>query len=286
MKLVCPKCNLRLSLPDDKIPAGGAWAVCPRCRERFFVNPGALPLENLTRPVSAPSAPNPSGGASRGRDQASRRLLESMKNKQGLKDELPPFDPGLITVYPRPALSASIYRGLGFLLLGLPVAGIIALFLSASRQPPADGPPAPQPVTALSRVNTQGNEESIRKDLITVRRDLANKRRQVVNINYSGPESRVFNYFMGRLVPEICSGIYQLELTPLDSLAGFTAKGLCLEPEGRELKMRVDWAGRYGIITFPDYREIEEVELYPLPEARPEDLAAAESQLGPAMKLR
>jgi hypothetical protein len=261
MKLVCPKCNLRLSLPDKQVPATGAWALCPRCRERFFINPAAVPIEKLTRPAAAPGA---SGPAPRGRDQASQRLLENMKNKRGLEDEAP--RPDLITVYPRPAVSETLYLALGALLLCLPVVGIVALFQSAAGYQPA-GPPAPAP-TALSKVNHRENEESIRKDLVGIRNDLANRRRSVIDIEHSGPQARVFKYFMGRLAPDICSGIYRLEMTPSESPSGFTARGHCLEPDGRILEMRVDWAGSEALVSFPEFQQSEELDLYPLPEAR------------------
>ncbi|MDR3037758.1 MAG: zinc-ribbon domain-containing protein, partial [Candidatus Adiutrix sp.] len=37
MKFVCPKCQAKLAIPPERVPAAGAWARCPKCRERFFI---------------------------------------------------------------------------------------------------------------------------------------------------------------------------------------------------------------------------------------------------------
>ena len=51
MEVTCSKCHILLNLPDEKVPVGRSYVVCPRCSSRInifmSVRPGAV-VTNLT----------------------------------------------------------------------------------------------------------------------------------------------------------------------------------------------------------------------------------------------
>lgn len=253
IKLVCPQCQLNLRVPKQRVPAAGAWAQCPRCQERFFINPAGSSVEDLTRPFpgDTPDSSSARAGGVAGRDSSSQELLDRVKAKRGLPKEIA-YEPELIIVYPEPAPPDYVYRVASAAMLCLPLLVAFLLFSSTnSRLNRVEPPPAPVN-TAVDRLNDRDNPESIRTDLMNIKRDHVLRRRTVYGIGYSGPESRVFNYFMNRLAPEACDGISYLKITVPDGGGrGFRATGFCLTPEGRRLDMRVDWIGQGSRITFP-----------------------------------
>lgn len=265
LKLVCPKCQLNLRVPEQRVPAAGAWAQCPRCRERFFINPAGSSLEDLTRPFangdSGSAAPRRGASA---RDSSSQRLLDRLKAKRGQPEE-PGYEPGQVIVYPEPALPGSVYQAASVVMLCLPLLAVFFLFSSANTRLNRPAAPPPAPVsTAVERLNDQENPELIRKDLVSIKRDHLMRRRNLYGMGYSGPESRVFNYFMNRLAPGVCDGVHYLQVSvPMGGVSGFSMTGLCLAPEGRRLEMRVKWSDQGGRISFPYNQRFEDFSLRP-----------------------
>ncbi len=51
MEVTCSKCHILLNLPDEKVPVGRSYVICPRCSSRInlfmSVRPGAV-VTNLT----------------------------------------------------------------------------------------------------------------------------------------------------------------------------------------------------------------------------------------------
>lgn len=252
IKLVCPKCQLNLRVPRQRVPAAGAWAQCPRCQERFFINPAGSSVEDLTRPFpGVPDSSSTRAGGVAGRDSSSQQLLDRVKAKRGLPKEVE-YEPELIVVYPEPALPDYVYRAASAAMLCLPLLVAFLLFSSTNSRLNRDEPPPALVNTAVDRLNDRENPELIRTDLLNIKRDHALRRRPVYGIGYSGPESRVFNYFMNRLAPGACDGISYLQITvPGEGGRGFRATGFCLAPEGRRLDMMVDWIDQGSRITFP-----------------------------------
>jgi len=244
------------------VPVSGAWAQCPRCQERFFINPAGSSLEDLTRPIGdeGPGSSPSRAGRATPRDSSSQRLLERLKAKRGLPEELP-YEPSLIIVYPEPAVPDSVYKAVSVLMLCLPLVAVIWLFSSTNtrlnRGP--ETPPA-SAATIVEQLNERDSPERIRTDLLAIKRDHMIRRRGFYGVGFSGPESRVFNYFMTRLAPGVCDGVRYLQINaPQSGAAGFTVTGLCLAPEGRRLVMRVDWVGRgRSRISFPYNRSSED----------------------------
>ncbi|MDR0882296.1 MAG: zinc-ribbon domain-containing protein [Candidatus Adiutrix sp.] len=262
VKLTCPSCQAKLQVPDDHIPAAGGWACCPKCRDRFFLKPGGQAAADLARPLEPPAAaaslPN------RGRDAASQKLIDRLKGKnrggrpeQGLED----FEPGEIIVFPAPSLSAAACQYIGLALLSLPLLAII-LVLSWGREraePPAA--PAAGPA-AVRRLNVAESPVIIRADLRNIKRDLLRRRRPHVDVDYSGPESRVFKYFMARLTPpDYCPGITHLEMAASQPSSGFSATGFCQGEVYRLLEMKVTWTTWGARVQFTGYPGQEEFEM-------------------------
>lgn len=269
MKLACPKCHLRLRIPDQRVSESGAWAQCPRCQERFFINPAGSSIEELIRPPDkGQPASLASGTAGRRRDTSSQELLDRLKARQGQSPGASAYDPGLIIVYPEPAIPEWAYQAASVALLCLPLLAIFLLFNSANQRLDRGGALRPEPaVTAVDRLNNQEDPELIRKDLRTIKRDHMMRRRNVYGVGYGGPESRVFKYFMNRLAPGVCSSIEYLQIVvPNSGPPRFSVTALCLEPEGRRLEMQVAWDSTSNSrVTFPYSQRTESFDLYARP---------------------
>lgn len=266
IKLACPKCNMGLRVPRQRVPPAGAWAKCPRCQERFFINPAGSSIEDLTRPLvqDQPGALAAAAAGPRQRDQSSQRLLDRLKAKKGQTNE-PDYEPGLITVYPEPVIPGYIYQAASVVMLCLPLVVVFLLFNSADAGLSRSAPRSEVVSATVVQLNERANPEMIRQDLVGIKRDHVARRRNAYGVDYSSPESRVFNYFMERLAPDVCSGIHYLEIsTSIGSDSpGFTATGLCLEPEGRRLQMKVDWVGPNSRVSFPYNQSAENFSLHP-----------------------
>ena len=55
MNITCPSCNFSAETDSSRIPAGGANARCPRCRELFFVSPAEPVTSNDDPAVTCPA---------------------------------------------------------------------------------------------------------------------------------------------------------------------------------------------------------------------------------------
>jgi len=252
INLTCPKCHQKLRVPKAKVPEAGAWAKCPKCQERFFINPAASSPQDLARPIPRAAQPTAAGLGPRGRDQRSQNLLDHLKAKQGRLDEAD-YQGGLITVYPRAVVPDFVYQAVSAILLCLPLVAIFMVF-SSSGDRLGSVEPRPEPVTtAVERLNDQENPVLIQRDLVSIKRDHLMRRRSLYGVGYSGSEARVFKYFMHRLAPDYCAEIRYLQVSvPNPVEAGFSATALCLEPEGRRLVMRVDWLdASHSRVSFP-----------------------------------
>lgn len=264
MKLVCPKCQAKLKIPDQQIPATGAWAKCPKCQERFFINPAAQSAVDLTTPFQRPNqAPAPLGR----RDSSAQQLIERVRAKRGLPTDQrrDAFDEsGLVMVYPKPAVSAGTYQAIGLALLAVPILFIVIFFSSLPDSESSDSS-RPKPAEIVTKINDiNSNHALIRQDLLNIRKGLVNRPRPVYGAGYSTSETRVFNYFVANMLPEdICSRTDYTEVTRLTSAYGFTAKGRCLQGKGNVLELRVEWTTQKAMILFPYYQAKSEFDLYP-----------------------
>ena len=252
-----------MGLPDDKVPAEGAWARCPKCQERFYVRPPGRPSP-LDLPDERPARP---AGAGR-RDPESQRLIDRLRAKSGRPaDDPPEFDPGALILYPEALGWPRVQAAAPWILLALPLVLIIGFFYSLGNR---ENPPPPPPQKAMERMRDDMRPEVIRNDLLSIKRHLMRlKRVQIMNVGHKGPESRVFEYFRNLLVPGVClDDIDNIAIEAPYPNAGFTATGTCRGRSlGKELIMSVRWPEVSAIVTFPDYPDQgwAELEMYPRP---------------------
>ncbi len=254
MKLVCPKCQARSSIPDERVPANGAWAKCPQCAERFFIRPaaGQIPAsETVPRPAPA------------GRSPEAQKLLDRLRAQRPGEAAAPgeleqPLE--VVTVFPDPEAHYPAY-GLGLILAGLIfLSAVIYLVYSAqSRSVEAARPQA----TAF--IPKPYGMEEVRGDLLLMRRETVNRMTYERLVEHSGRESRMFKYFLANLAPGSCQEITSLTLRSKRPLEGFQAQGICLAGNGKTPELSVRWQGRTAVATMGDESEQIEVLLYPRP---------------------
>lgn len=259
MKLVCPKCMTRLKAPADKIPLIGGWAKCPKCSERFFVQPPGKGVD-----LHSEASKDSGAGKRPIRDSASQRLIDRLKSLRGESQDTLGHGPLIyseVTIFPEPVISPAIYRTFGLALLSLPLLFLIMAFMVKSE-------PAATPDLEIEKfkasLNDDKNIKLIQSDLVTIRRNMS--KRPIVNstVTQTGSESRVFNFFSERLAPGICKSITRLEITSNQPIKGFEATGVCSEGASRRLKMLVTWTDKTAVVKIQGYPEHEEMELYPI----------------------
>ena len=247
MKFSCPKCQARLNLPVERVPVSGAWAKCPRCAERFFI-PALDKTLNLTATPQARASSFSAGVKSSERQE----LLSRLKKKNGTAiGEEPPIDLNEITVYPEYSESPMLRKVVTGVLLVIPLVFVIVAFLSAT---PVTSPDQVSSI-AQEKISVFKPQESIayiKKEIMSMRRRLMFRGEFKFDIDSSGVETRVFNYFMNKIIPDICKNISHLEMSSMDSQYGFKAVGSCIDKGSpAKVEMEVQWSGNIAIITFP-----------------------------------
>lgn len=257
MKLVCPKCLTNLKVPVEKVPADGGWARCPKCGEKFYVQPPGKALDLLSEPPQAPPTRKRPG-----RDESSQMLLNQLRAKKGEKVG---GDPRLadfkeVTIFPEPATAPGAYQALGAALLALPIIVLAIIFFKSD----VAGNPPVSYADFNSRLNDEFNPDLIRTDLLQIRQRTTDKKRLKKQVDFSGSESRVFKYFAADMVPGVCDSISWLDIESDMPPKGFAATAVCVGGILERLRMQVNWTDRTAIISFPGYsRRDQEVDLFP-----------------------
>jgi len=232
MKFVCPRCRAGLSIPEERVPAAGAWARCPKCQERFF-----LKVRGALDPLAAETGP---AGRLRpgGRTAGEQRLLDRQRARMGRAETSLEGPDGLgeVTVFPAPAPNYGLYG----LAAALAVGGFLG-FLAHAFRSAGDWTERPEP-TAPPTASYE--ERGLAADLAAMRRDFRRRPGLRRNIGYSGREARVFKYLMAQLAPEACGGeFFSLRLWSPDTRQGFKAIGACLNEGQTAPELEVKWMG-------------------------------------------
>ncbi|MEW5723953.1 MAG: zinc-ribbon domain-containing protein, partial [Thermodesulfobacteriota bacterium] len=81
MKLDCPKCGAVVSVPEDKVPAKGAWGRCPKCREKIFIQKPGPPAETAAPPPAPRRAQEPARRTAPGKPSPPTPGLGPMKDR-------------------------------------------------------------------------------------------------------------------------------------------------------------------------------------------------------------
>ena len=260
LKLACPKCGRPLHTDAARIPPAGAWTHCPRCGERFFLKPPGQGAD-LSSPAPA-AGPKLAAGDS----QARRELLSRLqaRSPSAAASAPPPDYDEEVTIFPRAAWSGEACFAAGSLVLALIVLVSFMFFRGSVHHPPP-----PPPAMAAARLNDSQDLGLIRHDLIGLKRRFVNRRTLRADIEHTGPESRIFKYFLARLEPRGgCAGLARLEIKSEDPARGFRAEAVCLDQDGRlspgKLELDIKWTQRSAVASFPGHPGTDEVEMFPL----------------------
>jgi hypothetical protein len=188
---------------------------------------------------------------------AERELLNRLRARSAATGAAAPDDPGsvwgAVTVFPERALDLAP----GFGLLAFLTAGLLGL--AAWAWEAAGARPEP-PSVAPSPVHGYGGAD-LRADLEALKLDLAGYAAINRHIDFSGRESRLFNYSLARLAPESCREINALRLWSTRTTDGFQAEGICLENGSPTPLLMVDWRTETTLISLPGSRDFFQVSL-------------------------
>ena len=266
MKLICPKCQAQSTVPDERVPAKGAWARCPKCQDRFFIKPPAAPqpefFQNAQRPSAAPQV--------RGRSPEAQKLLDRLRPKRERVAETMMDGPGgldVITVFPTPIVPYTEFAMM-FGILAIVVALVIirGFWISGEKAVITINTPQEVGVTAAY------DEKRLKTDLINLRRAMFRKGSAFYTIDYTGLESQIFNYLMADMAPAVCPKISRLKIETEKPRERVTFIGTCLDADRDTQVIELKWHDRSALITIPDKAEKAFLLFPPLAESgKPED---------------
>ena len=228
MKFICPRCQARLTIPAERVPAQGAWARCPKCRERFFLKVRA-PEEFAEAPALR----------RRGRTAEEQALIDRQRAKTGRPEtSLEGAGGGWeVVVFPQPAADYRLYGLIAALAVGGFLGFLVHGFRSAGDWPTRTEAQAPRAALAYE-------EAGLAADLSAMRLNFSRRSGLNRTIDYQCPEVRVFKHLMTQLAPEACGGeLAQIRLWSSNTLEGFRVVGFCLaEAKGTTPEVEVRWA--------------------------------------------
>ncbi|UQZ88236.1 hypothetical protein C4J81_03020 [Deltaproteobacteria bacterium Smac51] len=259
MRLTCPKCHAKSTVPDERVPQSGAWARCPQCQERFFIKP--RPVDLTSEPDSKPEAPGRAG-----RSPAAQKLLDRLRSKNGAEADTsldgPAYGLELPTVFPQKASSPAGCLAVAAVFVA---ATLIFVFFNYRWTVERSGP-----TIEMDRSMTPVYDESdLRSDLQSLKFKIARQDYMKYEVAFSGAESRVVKYYISRMAPEMCQEIVRVKIAPLGGGSGFVAEAVCLDDRLRSPRMQVTWEARNAVITMLDRKAQMSLEVFP-PE-RPQD---------------
>lgn len=256
MKLTCPKCRAKSTVPDERVPAAGAWARCPGCGERFFVRHLGQAAGLDSRPQQAPAK------STRGRSEEAQKMINRLRAKTEAEAftslDGPAYNPEIITVFPQP-MSNDIGT---FLAIGI-LAALVGFVLIGSFQKGSTVKVASPEPTRIIDVPAYGEKE-LRTDFLLFRKLTTDRPHLRREVNYTGYESRVVKYFLRELAPDECQEITSLYIKADRVSNGFTATAVCLDPGRGIPDMHVRWEGRDAVIMFEGRDERRKFTLFPL----------------------
>lgn len=249
MKFVCPKCSQVLTVADNRVPENGAWARCPKCRDRFYLTPKPVDLAAPLQP-----APLPAGG----RSAEAQKLLDRMRGRDTLGGDTSPGEPdgggSGVTIFPEAAPNYFGY-GLGVAVLaGLFLAAMIGAFRY-------DGPGGGTPAAAVFPVRAVDERAALREDLMAIRRDLSRRENVLRRVDYPGHESRLYKYCLAELAPGQLRDIVGLRLRSADTAAGFTVSAEGLDARLPLPELNIRWAGESAVVSIVGLSKSLEVDL-------------------------
>ena len=167
---------------------------------------------------------------------------------------------GLVTVFPESlAPDYSLFHTIGTIACLVVLGFALRVFLEANYEPYR------RPASANARPVLEYGEEDVREDLIKLRRLYMSRNLVDYRVNYSGPESRVFNYYSKRLAPEMCSDVSELHLSSRQPAEEFrVAAGCAAGQSGFQPVLIVVWQNLSARINVQGLDGGETIVLFPL----------------------
>ena len=217
MKIRCPKCQTIAKIDSQKVPEAGAYANCPKCRERFFIKkPAAEPARKPPRPSSlAPSQRPPE---------------PEPVSEPSAQPGPDPYDDDLIW---EDQYSAGIVKDdfkAGWAILIGVVVVVLGILTFMSLQAPAPDLSAKQQTKATEVPESGFNYQAqLDMDLKYIRMKINRANYTNYRVENDGPEFRFLTEMVENCGGE-CWGIYHVLIKPLDNRMGFEADIQCYEP--------------------------------------------------------
>lgn len=252
MNLTCPKCRARAVIPDDRVPAGGAWARCPQCAEKFFIQPAGW--NHVVEQLASVPDKAPVRGP---RTAEVQEMINRLKGSQA-EEEAAAQDLSYITVYPAPARSFTPYLVV-LLLLAASAVMLPLLFFNSAGERAVITQPSPRPAGAVKAYG----EVELREDLLTLRRRFRRQANLNYHVDHSGAESRMYKYLLARLTPGQCQEIRRIQFNSSRPDQGFTAEAACLESGFASPLLHVQWRQGQAVIRFEGSDERMTLEMFP-----------------------
>ena len=254
MKFICPKCNAALTIPDRQVPEAGAWARCPKCRERFYLKAKPVDLHAKHERAAAPPT--------RTRSSDAQSLIDRLRSRNNPDADTylrgPDNDFGSVTVFPEPAPN--------YLLYAAGVGGMVGVFLAAlGGMFNYEGPQSSTRAAAVFPAQRPYDHDGLRGDLMSIRRDLSQHKNVARQISYRGRESRVYKYFLAELAPDKCQEIIGVRLWSTDTVYGFNAAAECADDRLSVPELEVRWEGESARVAMAGQEKSMSVDLAPPP---------------------
>lgn len=217
MYLTCPSCLARLQIAAEKIPPRGAWARCPKCKEKFVVKPEGQGLGLLDDPT--PSARPPAHNLNRPRTPEEQRLLERLGRNKPQSGPTPRELAEMPVIYPD--VASRLTPGCTLLLVAPAVVFSLVLLISlkmAMYTPPRE-------VVELPAVGAQPPKPYDRaaydRDLLAIRRNINANYYHPYRVTGVGPERRALLYLLNSCGP--ATDMFVLESLDIEPDGGRTS---------------------------------------------------------------
>jgi hypothetical protein len=254
MRLIfCPKCNTKLKPKESAGAQRPEWIKCPICDE-IFKNP-AVDLDFLG--ISGDSKPKsqafPANGAGSPVKKWAFNYGSPGENER--REDIAAWAPNAA---PKSSW-LPLARWVGVTLLS----AFLVLFLIQGFEMALPEQGAAPPAAPEAGQSPAYSREVLVRDLLSLRRSLRMMKKDKREVNYSGFESRIYNYFSQELGKNFCQDIHTLSLYSEDRIKGLTLEGHCLDPGLTAAQLKVEWRGDTAEVSVAGRDEVREISLRP-----------------------
>jgi hypothetical protein len=229
MILICPKCLRKAKIEDEKIPKSGAWVLCPKCSEKFFI-----PAVNINRLLNdaAPTTGAPLGSLA---PPVTLKLKASKSSPTSVEE---PNQYILTEVPAQPFFKKYIVPTLLSLGCIALLVGIIFTYNLSTQNNIVEQLPPPAEVR-----HVEYGFEDLQKDILALKRKSSRFNRLNRLVDFRGTESRVLKYLQQHMQTNTCEEIVSLDFESEAPYEGFTLRANCLAPRDKGAVFRLKYVG-------------------------------------------